>query len=166
MFLFLFNLGEQPLDTPRTLGERLRKVRGNIPQSTFSSLIGINQNTLSRYERDERTPDTDVVVKIGEASGASLEWLLTGRGDMLPRTTESPTAGGDSFQKIQQLETRLELLEAERREVSAENRQLYRDKAELLREIGELRAAVARWEERQHRYECTHGLPAKGSGVA
>lgn len=61
----------------RTVGKRLVALRGGASQRAFATELGIAVNTLGRYERGERLPDGEVLVKLRER-GADLNWLLTG----------------------------------------------------------------------------------------
>lgn len=68
--------------TENTLGERLRLIRGKMNQTDFSKTIGITVMTLSRYERDDRVPDAEMVRKICVQNGISPRWLILGEGPM------------------------------------------------------------------------------------
>ncbi|MBF0546193.1 MAG: helix-turn-helix transcriptional regulator [Candidatus Riflebacteria bacterium] len=66
------------------IGKRICEIRMglNLSQVEFCAKLGIHQNTLSRYENTERSPDAEIAARICEAYGISFEWLLTGRGFM------------------------------------------------------------------------------------
>lgn len=53
----------------------LRKEQ-KIAQNELAQKIGVHANVLGRYERDETTPSIDMVVKIADALGVSLDYLL------------------------------------------------------------------------------------------
>lgn len=62
-----------------TFGQRLREVRGfKVSQEEFARRIGVSQGQLSRYERGLMMPAADVLVRIKEEFGVSIDWLLTG----------------------------------------------------------------------------------------
>lgn len=63
----------------KELGERLRAVRGDLSQIDFATRLGADKNTVGRYERGERQPDSDYLVRIHSEFGISLDWLLTGQ---------------------------------------------------------------------------------------
>jgi phage repressor protein C with HTH and peptisase S24 domain len=63
-----------------TLAKRILALRGSKPQSEFSALLGVAQNSLGRYERGERTPDADFLSTLVERLGVSSDWLLRGVG--------------------------------------------------------------------------------------
>lgn len=60
---------------------------------------GIHASLLGRYEKGQRTPKTDALLKIAKTTGASFEWLHTGEGDMF---SEHPAPGHPDF-RISQL---------------------------------------------------------------
>lgn len=77
-------LGGRNLNTPTTLGERIKFARkqGFGTQSDLANAIGRHQNTVSRYENDKLTPDAGDVQKLCDALKISPAWLLDGTGDM------------------------------------------------------------------------------------
>lgn len=87
-----------------TLAKRILSLRGNKSQTEFSSLLGVAQNTLGRYERGERTPDADFLLALRQKLGVSAEWLLAGEGPMLPgdigRPTESSPLLSEAMGKV------------------------------------------------------------------
>jgi len=60
------------------LGDRLKQLRGGQSQSDFSGMIGVPFRTYQRYESGERIPKGDVLDRIAQATGRSVDWLLTG----------------------------------------------------------------------------------------
>ncbi|MBF0410132.1 MAG: LexA family transcriptional regulator [Candidatus Riflebacteria bacterium] len=62
------------------IGQRIEQVRGKLSQKSFAKLLSIGQNTVSQYERGERTPQVHVVLKICDVFEINFEWLLTGGG--------------------------------------------------------------------------------------
>lgn len=69
-------------DFARTLGERIRQVRGAMSQADFAAKIGINKNLLGKYERGESVPGGEILSQIHDTAGVSVDWLLTGNGQM------------------------------------------------------------------------------------
>lgn len=63
---------------PKTLGERIRFIRGDLTQSEFADILRIKQAMISRYEADKETPSPRVLLRIAQFSSRSIEWLLTG----------------------------------------------------------------------------------------
>jgi len=64
---------------PKTLGQRVRFLRGDLTQSEFADILRIKQAMISRYEADKETPSPKVLLRIATFSGKSIEWLLTGQ---------------------------------------------------------------------------------------
>jgi transcriptional regulator with XRE-family HTH domain len=63
---------------PKTLGERIRYLRGDMTQSEFADILRIKQAMISRYEANKETPSPKVLLRIAQFSNRSIEWLLTG----------------------------------------------------------------------------------------
>ena len=63
----------------KTLGERIRALRGDMTQSEFADILRIKQAMISRYEADKETPSPKVLLRVAQFSGTSIEWLLTGQ---------------------------------------------------------------------------------------
>lgn len=65
--------------TPASVGQRIKLVRGNLTQMQFARILGIKkQNYISRYE-SVRIPTHELLLKIAEHGGVTVDWLLTGR---------------------------------------------------------------------------------------
>lgn len=64
------------------LAKRLKKARdeAGLKQIDAAEKLGISNGTLSGYERDYRDPDTDVLNKMAELYGVTVDYLL-GRSD-------------------------------------------------------------------------------------
>jgi transcriptional regulator with XRE-family HTH domain len=63
---------------PKSLGERIRFLRGDMTQSEFADILRIKQAMISRYEANKETPSPKVLLRIAQFSSRSIEWLLTG----------------------------------------------------------------------------------------
>jgi HTH-type transcriptional regulator, competence development regulator len=61
-----------------SLGSNIRKLREkeNLSQKDFAKKIGISNVVLSRYEKDERKPDYDMLNKIADYFEVTLDHLL------------------------------------------------------------------------------------------
>jgi HTH-type transcriptional regulator, competence development regulator len=61
-----------------SLGSNIKKLREseNISQKDFAQKIGISNVVLSRYEKDERKPDYDMLKKIADYFEVSIDFLL------------------------------------------------------------------------------------------
>ncbi len=62
-----------------TIQERIKSLRmEGETQVQFAERLGTTQASISRYVNG-RQPDRETLLKIAERTGASLDWLLTGR---------------------------------------------------------------------------------------
>jgi HTH-type transcriptional regulator, competence development regulator len=61
-----------------SLGSNIRKLREkeNLSQKDFAKKIGISNVVLSRYEKDERKPDYDMLNKIADYFEVTIDYLL------------------------------------------------------------------------------------------
>lgn len=55
--------------------ERLKSLRGNQSRNSVAKEIGMNPQTLERYEKGERLPDIEAVSLIAKYYGVSIDWL-------------------------------------------------------------------------------------------
>jgi len=64
----------------KAVGRRLRGLRGfDVGQAEFARQIGISQGQLSRYEKGKSEIGAEVLLRISQHSGRSMEWVLTGK---------------------------------------------------------------------------------------
>lgn len=70
------------------IGERIRKVRRELclTQTQFANRIGSMQNTITRYERNNRNPSPSVIYSICNEFNVNRKWLETGEGEMFNLT--------------------------------------------------------------------------------
>lgn len=69
------------------MGERIRSVRARMTQSAFAARVGCDVSSFARWERGDTEPSVASIVAISEATGASIDWIVTGRGEApLPAT--------------------------------------------------------------------------------
>ncbi len=68
--------------TPKTIGERIRQIRGDSTQMVFAEFLGIRQAMVSRYEANKEIPTPRIMLRIAKHSGKSMEWLLTGKDNL------------------------------------------------------------------------------------
>jgi transcriptional regulator with XRE-family HTH domain len=59
------------------IGERIRKIRGELTQGEFAGRLGVQAPTISRYESG-RIPDEEMLRKIADFGKTTIEWLLRG----------------------------------------------------------------------------------------
>jgi DNA-binding transcriptional regulator YiaG len=60
------------------IGERVRKLRGQITQEEFARTLGISQAQLSKYELGQSAIPLGVLTKLSRKYGSTADWILTG----------------------------------------------------------------------------------------
>ena len=61
------------------VGRRIRELRGlYMTQEELAMRIGVSQGHLSYMERGEKEIGAEILLRISQEFGKSLEWLLTG----------------------------------------------------------------------------------------
>ena len=117
----------------KTIGDRIRMVRGGKSRDYFAKLINTSTASLQRYENGKRTPDLKFIQSLVQKTGLLETWLLTGegpmyatapKGDATPQPHHSSPAGHD---------TRDELIEALREQL-----EMQREHIETLKENAKL----------------------------
>jgi transcriptional regulator with XRE-family HTH domain len=70
------------------LGLRIRAARRltGLSQANFAAAIGANERTYRRGECGDRSPKLALLTAIAKRSGVSVEWLVTGAGEMRATT--------------------------------------------------------------------------------
>lgn len=64
----------------KAVGRRVRELRGfDTKQADFAGELGISQGQLSRYEKGKSEIGAEVLLRISQHSGRSMEWVLTGK---------------------------------------------------------------------------------------
>jgi|1_EtaG_2_1085319.scaffolds.fasta_scaffold00001_539 phage repressor protein C with HTH and peptisase S24 domain len=74
--------------TATAIGERLAEIRGSKSQGAFADELGIHKNSLGHYERGNRVPDAEVLLKL-VGMGFDANWILTGRGTSRPEAASA-----------------------------------------------------------------------------
>lgn len=65
----------------KLVGRRIRELRGfDLIQEEFARRIGVSQNYLSTMEHGKVQIGAEILLKISQEFGKSIEWLLTGEG--------------------------------------------------------------------------------------
>ena len=61
-----------------TFGERIRQLREeqNLPQRKVAALLDIDTSLLAKYERNERQPSKEMIIKIANIFKADSEELI------------------------------------------------------------------------------------------
>ena len=60
----------------KTIGERLRSLRGSRSQEEVAIALGISQSALSAYENDQRTPRDPVKKQIADYYRRSVQFIF------------------------------------------------------------------------------------------
>ena len=60
------------------IGDRIKKLReeNGLMQQDVSNTLDIEQSTLANYENNRRVPKTDILIKIANYYGVSLDFLV------------------------------------------------------------------------------------------
>lgn len=75
----------------KSLGDRLRELRGAESQTAFCLKIQQKQGTYSAWERDEKDPSSSAIALICKATGVSADWLLGLPGASAPPVPSVPS---------------------------------------------------------------------------
>ena len=72
-----------PISTKRrtdleALGRRIKELRGHERQGDFAPFLGITQGQLSKIERGMQAPTVEMLLRLKERFGKSVDWILTG----------------------------------------------------------------------------------------
>ena len=63
----------------KAVGRRIRELRGfDVSQEEFARRIGVSQGHFSYIERGEKEIGAEILLRIHQEFGKSIEWLLTG----------------------------------------------------------------------------------------
>ena len=62
----------------REIGNRIKGLRGAVSQERFAGQLGISKQGYLRYEYGKRIPPGEVLQKIAEIGGVTVDWILTG----------------------------------------------------------------------------------------
>jgi transcriptional regulator with XRE-family HTH domain len=61
------------------IGRRIREIRGfELNQTELGKKLGVTQAQLSKFEKGQRLPTLDVLLKLRVFSGRSIDWIITG----------------------------------------------------------------------------------------
>jgi phage repressor protein C with HTH and peptisase S24 domain len=83
-----------------SVGSRIREIRGEMQQAELAEKLNIHKNTMANYERGERFPDVNVLLKILDVfPDIAPGWLLTGDGSK--RKSEPVREGFVMFSEMQ-----------------------------------------------------------------
>jgi len=91
-----------------TFADRIKFIRGSLTQVEFCRKLGINRNTLIKYETKKGFPDFERLQKIHEKFKVNINWLITGEGNLYLKRLKHPP---NIESRIIKLEARIMALE-------------------------------------------------------
>ncbi|MBB6250713.1 helix-turn-helix domain-containing protein [Nitrospirillum iridis] len=80
----------QILKPKNAFAERLIAARGAMHRAEAAKALGIHIGTMGGYERGTSFPPHSFLVAIRALYGISLDWLITGAGEMRPSAAQPP----------------------------------------------------------------------------
>ena len=62
-------------------GETLKKLRedAGMSQEQLGNLLGISKSTIGMYEQGRRVPGLDILIRMSQVFGVSLDYLIMGK---------------------------------------------------------------------------------------
>nr|DAQ56870.1 MAG TPA: Helix-turn-helix XRE-family like protein [Caudoviricetes sp.] len=60
----------------KLIGERLRRLRGNLSRSFVANACGISVSALSMYENGDRMPRDNIKVRFAKLFGKSVQYIF------------------------------------------------------------------------------------------
>ena len=66
----------------RTIGDRIKEIRGKLSRKEFSENISVHAVTVRRWEEGQTSPDSEAIVQICSAFNINSNWLLYEEGPM------------------------------------------------------------------------------------
>lgn len=93
---------------PNSFGDNLKRFRveKNFSQQELADAIGMHSTHLSRYERNLTAPSIDVVKKIADVLGMSIDTLIYGGQDERAKGSINDNELLTMFAKVQSLSNR------------------------------------------------------------
>jgi len=82
--------------------KQARKTKG-ISQNALAQLVGVHVTNISRYERGENKPTSEVLTKLADALGMSADFLMAGSTDEVADNMISDKELLDQFRRVEQL---------------------------------------------------------------
>jgi len=60
------------------IGARVRELRGETRQEELAEYLGVSQGQLSKIERGRLAPTVQVLVRLSDRFGKSIDWIVLG----------------------------------------------------------------------------------------
>ncbi len=60
------------------IGNRIKKLRGDVSQKEFAKKIGVSFAAYQNYEYGKRIPPAHILSKIADTCGMNVDWILSG----------------------------------------------------------------------------------------
>ncbi|MBZ5651851.1 MAG: helix-turn-helix domain-containing protein [Acidobacteriia bacterium] len=67
------------VDLP-AIGQRIRKIRGQILQDELCTYLNVTQGHLSKIERGRIAPSLEMLILLSDRFHKSVDWILRGEG--------------------------------------------------------------------------------------
>jgi transcriptional regulator with XRE-family HTH domain len=92
--------------------DRLKQARKDkgISQSKLAQMIDVHVTNISRYERGENKPTSQVLTRLADALGISADYLMSGSTDEVANAVISDRELLEQFKKVEQLPNDRKLL--------------------------------------------------------
>jgi transcriptional regulator with XRE-family HTH domain len=66
----------------KAIGRRIREIRGfDLTQEEFARHLGVGQTQLSKYELGQSAPTLEILLRLRDFSGKSIDWIVLGETD-------------------------------------------------------------------------------------
>lgn len=79
------------------------RVKKGISQNELARIIGVHVTNISRYERGENRPTSDVLAKLANALDVTADYLMDGSMDDKAQSTISDKELLSQFQRVEKL---------------------------------------------------------------
>lgn len=112
--------------TASAIGERLSEIRGNKSQGSFAEELGVHKNSLGHYERGNRVPDAEILLKLVKM-GFDANWILTGEGK--PKSGNPSSYFNQDLEKLKRLDEEFALIPGYNVQVAAGHGSIAGDEA-------------------------------------
>ena len=63
------------------IGDRIRKIRGQILQDELCTYLNVTQGHLSKIERGKIAPSLEMLILLSDRFHKSVDWILRGEGN-------------------------------------------------------------------------------------